>query len=230
MLAPLLLLLAVVLRLPFFFSSIPPGRLEALKAQGTFFPLELAAVQVHPGLMGASYGSFLAGNILMWPAIATIARLIGAKKPVWALWGGALTILGLFERTFHAGVDHFAFQLFHVQDLQLATKAVADSYVAVSYGPFDLIGALGFVVLFGWPILAIGAYRSGTLGLIRSVGLSSMAALMAGVLKGSTTMSIVATAGVCVALMPLGLQILLGRVEPSRRDDIGNYVAGSVMT
>ena len=215
---PLLLLLAVVLRLPFFFSSIPPAHIEAIKAHATFFPLELAAVEAHPDLMVASYGSFLAGNILMWPAVATLVRLIDATRPVWALWGGALTIFGLFARTFHAGVDHFAFQLIRVQNLELATRAVGDSYIAVSYGPFNLIGALGFAVFFGWPMLAIGAYRSGTLGLIRSVGVGLMAALMAGVLKGSTAVSVVATGGLCIALVPLGIQMLLGRAGPSLPD------------
>jgi len=212
---PVLLAIAVTLRLPYFFSSIPPERLAALKSDATFFPLELAAVQAHPDLMAASYGSFLAGTILMWPAVAVLVGLISAKRPIWASWGGTLTIFGLFARTFHAGVDHFAFQLVRVQNEQLATHAVGDSYIAISYGPFNLIGALGFAGFFGWPILAIGAFRSGTLGLFRSVGVGIMAALMGGVLKGGSAVSIIATGGLCIALVPLGIQVLLGRAGPS---------------
>ena len=130
-LGPLLLLLGVVLRLPWFFS-FPAERLQALQAQPTFFPLELAAGEVHPGLMNASYGAFLAGNVLMWPAVATVSMLAGQRSPRWALWGGALALFGLFARTFHAGVDHFAFQLVNVRNLQTATAAVADSYKVIS--------------------------------------------------------------------------------------------------
>lgn len=216
-LGPLLLLLAVVLRLPSFFFFAPP-RLETLQAHTTFFPLELAAVEAHPALMIASYGAFLAGNMLMWPAVVILCTLIGARSPRWALWGGTLTIFGLFARTFHAGVDHFAFQLVHVRSLQLATEAVGDSYTAVSYGPLNLIGVLGFAVLLGWPLLAIGAYRAGTLGLVRSVALGLTAALMPGVLKGSTVMSVIATGGLCVALLPLGIQMLRRHPGPSGSD------------
>jgi hypothetical protein len=40
----------------------------------------------------ASYNFFLAGNIALWPATLTLTRLIGAKKPQWALWGGAFVM------------------------------------------------------------------------------------------------------------------------------------------
>jgi hypothetical protein len=66
--------------------------------------------------MITSYNIFVAGNILMWPAIVTLAKLIGAKRPGWAVWGGTLVVFGLFARTFHAGIDHFAFQLVRVQN------------------------------------------------------------------------------------------------------------------
>lgn len=205
-LAPCLLLLGIVLRLPVF-VALPPERLAALKGP-TFFPVQLAAAEAHPTLMILSYGTVLAGTILLWPAVVTLVGLIGTKHPRWALWGGSLTLLGLFARTFHAGVDHFAFQLLRVQNLHLATEAVRDAYKAISYGPFDLIGILGFAVFFGWPVLAIGAYLSGTLGLGRSVALGFTAALMQGVLKGSTDVSVVAAAGLCIALVPLGIQLL----------------------
>ncbi|MCI0461389.1 MAG: hypothetical protein L0Z62_30945 [Gemmataceae bacterium] len=215
-LGPLLLLLGAVLRLPCFFS-FPPERFAALEAHPTYFPLQLAAFEAHPTLMVASYGSVLAGSILMWPAAATLARLISAKRPGWALWGGALAIFGLFVNTFHAGVNYFAFQLVRVQNLELATQAVADSYVATSYGPYRIVVALAFVGLFGWPILAVGAYRSGTLGLVRSVPLGLMGMLGGGVLKGSTWESVVETAAVCVALVPLGVQVMRG-LRPGVRE------------
>ena len=61
-----------------------------------------------------AYGAVAAGNALLWPAVATLAHLISGTRPRWATWGGTLAILGLFARTFHAGVDHLAFQLVRV--------------------------------------------------------------------------------------------------------------------
>jgi hypothetical protein len=199
-LAPLLLLIGVVLRIQFPF----------------FFPAQLAAFKEHPTLIVASYSLFAAGNVLMWPAIATLARLISVRQPGWALWGGTLAIFGLFARTFHAGVDHLAFQLVRVQNLDLATKAVADSY-----GAFHMFHSLSGAILFGWVLLAIGAYRSGTLGLLRSVALGLMSALMMGVLKGSTAVSVIATSGLCVALVPLGIKVLRDGPMPSSRAIFG---------
>lgn len=197
---PLLLLTGVLLRIQFHF----------------FFPQQLAAFQEHSRLITASYSCFLAGNILMWPAVATIATLIGARRPGWALWGGTLVMFGLFARTFHAGVDHLAFQLVRVQDLRLATRAVADSY-----GAFQIVNGLTAAILFGWVVLAIGAYLSGTLGLVRSIALGLMSTLMIGVLKGSSPMSVAATGGLCVALAPLGIKMLRNQPRPSFRKLLG---------
>lgn len=184
---PTMLLTGVLLRLDFHF----------------FFPQQLAAYEVHPDRIFWSYSLFLAGNIILWPAILTVARLIGATKPAWALWGGAMVIFGLFARTFHAGIDHMAFQLVRVQNLELANKVVADAY-----GAFHIISILALPILCGWIVLAIGAWLSGTLGLLRSICLALMSALMIGVLKGSTITSVVATSGLCIALVPLGIRVL----------------------
>lgn len=194
---PLLLFIGVILRLPFPF----------------FFPAQLAAFQEHPTLVFVAYNSFLAGNILLWPAIVTLAGSIGVRKPGWGVWGGSLVIFGLFARTFQAGVDHLAFQLVRVQNLELATRAVADSYGA--FRPIDQ--TLNPAVFSGWIVLAIGAYLSGTVGLFCSIALGLMAALMIGVLKGSTLVSVVATAGLCVALVPLGFKILRAGPMPGSR-------------
>jgi hypothetical protein len=184
---PLLLLAGVLLRIRFPF----------------FFPHQLAAYQEQPILVFSAYSCFLAGNILLSFAILTLVQLIGRQQPGWAAWGGVMVISGLFARTFHAGIDHFAFQLVRIHDLDLAQKTVAGSY-----GAFHIVSMLSSFILFGWIVLAIGAYLSNTLGLLRSLALASMAALMIGVLKGSTMVSVGATAGLCLALVPLGIQVL----------------------
>lgn len=197
---PLLLLTGVLLRIRFHF----------------FFPQQLEAARAHPTLMLAAYSAFLAGNIALWPGIVTLARRIGETRPGWAKWGGTLAIFGLFARTFHAGVDHLAFQLVRIQGVEVATRVVGDSY-----GAFHIVKMLNAAIMFGWFFLAIGAYRSGTLGPLRSVALAAMGALMMGVLKGSSAVSVVATAGLCVALVPLGVQVLREGPTPRPRAVVG---------
>lgn len=193
---PLFLLAGILLRIQFHF----------------FFPQQLSAFQQHPVLMTTSYSCFLVGNILLWPAILTLGKLIGQTKPGWATWGSGMVLFGLFARTFHAGIDHLSFQLVQFQNLTLATKAVADSY-----GAFHSISALSPLILFGWVVLAIGAYLSGTLGLVRAIALGSMSALMMGVLKGSSWTSVVAASGLCIALLPLGFKVITEKPTPSPR-------------
>lgn len=185
--APIVFLTGMLLRIQFHF----------------FFPQQLLAFKQHPTLIVTAYNFFLVGNILLWPAIITLARLVGQKKKNWATWGGTFIIFGLFARTFHGGENHLAFQLVRVQGLELATKAIADSY-----GAFNIISTLNGTIMFGWLLLSIGSYLSGTLNLFRSIALGLMTALMSGVLKGSSVMSVISGAGLCIALVPLGIKVL----------------------
>jgi hypothetical protein len=195
--APLLLLSAELVLLPFDF----------------FFPQQLKAFAEHPIRISTGYSLFLAGNILLWPAILTLTHLIGRTKPGWALWGGSFVMFGLFARTFHYGINHLAFQLVNIQGVEQATKTMA-----ASYGAFHIVATLSMCILLGWIILAIGAYLSGTLGLIRAITLAGMSALMLGVLKGSSVVTVLVTLGLCIALVPLGIVILTERPRPGIRN------------
>lgn len=177
-----------------------------------YFPHQLAAYTEYPLLMTTSYNFFIISFILMWPALLTLTRLIGAKKPGWAMWGGLLAMTGLFVWLFHEGVNYLAFQLVNVQGLETATKAIADSYTS-----WYVLYPLVFTDNLGWLVLAIGAYRSGTLGWFRSLALASMAAHYSGVLKGSDLYQVIFTSGLCIALVPLGTSILRNSPKPSRR-------------
>jgi hypothetical protein len=99
--------------------------------------------------------------------------------------------------------------------------------VADSYPAFHLFRVISFAIIPGWILLAVGAYRSRTLGPLRSVALGLMAALMSGVLKGSTTVSVVATTGLCVALVPLGVKVLRGYAGLAGRDGPGPVDIGA---
>ncbi|SDF53114.1 hypothetical protein SAMN04487996_11182 [Dyadobacter soli] len=195
-LAPVLLLAGELLKFRFDF----------------FFPAQLSAYQSHPTLMFTAYSLFLAGNMLLWPAIITLANLIGRTKPMWAVWGGSLVLFGLFARTFHSGINHLAFQLVNTLGLPKATEVVAQSY-----GAFHIVSTLSGAILFGWAVLAVGAWLSGTLPPWGVVALAMMSALMIGVLKGGTVMSVIATGCACVALLPLGIRVLMhGSMPPAR--------------
>jgi len=193
-LAPILFLVGMLLRMQYHF----------------FFPQQLQAFRDHPTLIITSYNFFIVGNILLCPAVITLVRIIRKRNSQLALWGGMFVILGLFARTFQGGINHLAFQLVNIQGLELATKTIA-----ASYGAFNIIATLNGTIMFGWLILAIGSCLSGTLGLFRSIALGLMAALMSGVLKGTSLFSIVAAAGLCVALVPIGFKVLKDGPMPS---------------
>ena len=191
---PLVWLIGILLRLPFHF----------------FFPAQLEAHQAQPALVDAAYACVGFGLIVTAFGVMSLATRIGRTHPVWATWGGVLAIAGLFARTLHAGADRFAFTLVASQGLAPATNAVGSSY-----GVANEYAALNPAIVLGWIVLAIGAWRSGVLGPLRALALAAMSALMLGVLKGSSWTSVVAVAGLCVALVPLGVAMIGEAPRPS---------------
>ncbi|GKQ36757.1 hypothetical protein ALMP_32970 [Streptomyces sp. A012304] len=176
-----------------------------------FYPDQLAAYERHPALVATAYGLFAAGSVLLWPAVAVVAARVGARSAGWGLWGGVLVMFGLFARAFHAGVDHLAFQLVRSQGVGPATEAVS-----AGYGAFHVFATLNLAILAGWVVLALGAWRTRVLGPVRAVALGLTSALPLGVLKGTTPVSLVALAGLCAALVPLGLALLCEAPRPRR--------------
>jgi hypothetical protein len=169
-----------------------------------FFPGQLAAYAAGSGRMVLSYSLFAAGIVLLWPAVTALARMIALTRPGWAGWGLVLVLLGLFGRVFHAGVSHLAFHLVDVLGLDAAQRAVA-----ATYGAFHVFKAVNVCIMAGWVVLAIGAYLAKALGPVRCVALGLAAGLPLGVLKGSSDpVSLVALAGLAVALVPLGVAVL----------------------
>lgn len=176
-----------------------------------FFPEQLRAYADRPALMTAAYSLVLAGYVLLWPAVIMLAQRIGVTRPTWALWGGGLAVFGLFARTFHAGVDHLAFQLVESQGPANATQSVADAY-----GAWHLMSAFSVAIMAGWVVLAVGAVRAGALRLVQAIALACMALMPLGVLKGTTPLSVVAALGLAVALVPLGVGVLREGPRPRR--------------
>lgn len=183
-----------------------------LRIQFHFFaPQQLAAFKVQPNLITAAYSCYALGSVILCFGIISLASFISTWSRVWGIWGGVLAILGLFTRTFHAGIDHMAFQLVEVQSEELAWQAVSDSYRA-----FHVFRSLNGTIMAGWIVLAIGAYRSGTLNLFRSLALGLMVMVPFGTLKG-TEIRAIGIIGLCVALIPLGISMLRNGPPLSRR-------------
>lgn len=181
LLSPLLLLTGVLLRLGY----------------DGFFPSQLAAFAESPTLMTVSYSCCTAGLVLAFPVVIGLARRAGS------VWGGMAVLLGLLARTFHAGINHLAFQLVDTQGLAQAQKAIEGTY-----GAFHIFHAVNIATFLGWIVLAVATWRSGALGRVQSVALGLMSAMPLGVLKGTGPMSIVAALGLCVAFLPYAIKLL----------------------
>jgi hypothetical protein len=153
--------------------------------------------------MFAAYSCVLVGQILVALGVLAAANVIGRTRPALATWGGLLVVLGLFARTFHAGVDHLAFQLVAPLGLEPATAVIGKTY-----GSIHVVAALTPPIMFGWPVLAVGAWRAGVLPWWRALALAGMLNLMLGVLKGSSWVSVAALTGLAIAFVPLGLRLL----------------------
>lgn len=174
-----------------------------------FFPDQLRGYVETPGLMTAASSCFIAGYVLLWPAVALIVRRVSTVSPGWALWGGMLVYLGIAARAFHAGVDHLAFQLAAIHGADSATATLTRAYPA-----FHVFHVATAALFFGWIVLAIGAWRARVIGPVSAVALALTSALPIGVLKGTTPSSVVAAVGLCVALLPLGVRTLRDGPRP----------------
>ena len=149
----------------------------------------------HPTAAGSplrsllALAAFTAGTILLWPAVLTLVRRIGAVNSRWARWGGSLAVIGLAARTLHNGV-----------------------FQVVAASAYRVAALLSVAVLVGWFVLAYGAWRTGVLGSVRAPALACM-----GVLETTNRpASVIAVVGLAIALVPLGFSVLCGSGRPGR--------------
>ncbi|RZQ65052.1 hypothetical protein [Amycolatopsis suaedae] len=169
-----------------------------------FFPHQLAAFGDQPNRMLAAYSLVLLGTVLLWPGVA--ALVASCRRRGWALCGGVLVILGLFGRTFSAGVDHLAASLVPVLGAQGATELVAQTY-----GAFHMARLFTVATLFGWVVLAVAVWPTSR---VRAIALGLGTCIPVGVLKGTDVFSLVGAAGLAVALVPFGLSLLFAQPRP----------------
>ena len=192
---PLLLLTGATLRVPFHF----------------FAPQQLQAFERHPDLVTAAYSLVSAGIVALCLGLLILVHRIALWDRTWAFWGGALAMVGFFNRVFSSGIDHMAFQMVTVLGADGAFAVVSDTYRA-----FHVFRSANPAVMLGWPILSIGAFRAGVMGRTRAAALALMFMFPFGTLKGTEIRSI-ALLGLCVALVPLGIRTLKDGPPLTRR-------------
>ncbi|TYK53288.1 hypothetical protein [Actinomadura decatromicini] len=179
---------------------------------------QLAAYNHDPTFVTASYAMFVAGALLLWPAICTLAQITATRSPHLARWGGILIIMGLFARLYYAGVDQSAFELARTQDWEHTTRTVLDRYVGLSYGPWRIPVTAAFCHYVGVLLMTIAAFRSRTFGLVRSLLFLAAGVVFMGVLKESTVLDVVVSSGLCLVLVPLGVRTLRRNVPAPLAD------------
>ncbi|MGW3351484.1 hypothetical protein ACWDA3_49990 [Nonomuraea rubra] len=170
---------------------------------------QLLAYSSEPALITLSYAVFALGAILLFPAFVALAQRVGGGL---AFWGAALLVAGLFARLYFAGADQTAFQLTEVVGLEQATNAIMKEYVDISYGPWRVPVWASVGQYAGSLLLAIATWRSGLLGTARSLMLLLAGGTWMGVLKGASLPDALVTGLLCVALVPLGVRMLRGRL------------------
>ncbi|MFF8959741.1 hypothetical protein [Streptomyces sp. NPDC014894] len=204
-------------------TALSRQRLEEYEREPFAAPSQLDAYLESPALMTAGYACFAAGALLLWPAFVTFARIVSARCPGLALWGGTLVVLSLFARLYFAGVDHTAFQLAEAYGLDRAGATVTAAYTDISYGPWRIPVTAAACQYAGMALLAVGAFRSGTFGLGRCLLFLGAGTLWVGVLKASHLVDgVLSSAALCAVFAPLGIAVLRDAVPELR---IGRFPA-----
>ncbi|MGW7483601.1 hypothetical protein ACWGH8_34030 [Nonomuraea muscovyensis] len=169
---------------------------------------QFLAYTSEPGLLTLSYAVFALGAVLLFPAFIALAQRVGSGP---AFWGATLLVAGLFARLYFTGADQTAFQLTESLGLDHAVNAVMKEYVDISYGPWRVPVWASVGQYAGSLLLAIAAWRSGIFGTARALMLLLAGGTWMGVLKAASIPDVLVTALLCVALVPLGTQVLRER-------------------
>ncbi|GAA3760743.1 hypothetical protein [Salinactinospora qingdaonensis] len=199
-------------------TVLGPEERAALEESIFAAPEQLAVYEQNPGLVTAGYALFALGALVLWPAFAALARMCVERSPRLAIAGGVLLVTCLFSRLYVTGVEQTAFQMVDVMGLERTVAQVLESYQEISYGPWRIAVTASALQYLGGPLLAVAAYRAGVLGTGRALLLVVWATVWSGVLKESDLLYAGLTAlALCVALVPLGVRMLLGRLPEPRR-------------
>ncbi|MFB4283321.1 hypothetical protein ACBJ59_49020 [Nonomuraea sp. MTCD27] len=208
-LGPVIMCAGFLLRYLSTVTALSPQQYAWAEAQPFAAYGQLLAYTSEPALLTLSYAVFALGAILLFPAFITLAQHVGGGL---AFWGAGLLVAGLFARLYFAGADQTAFQLTEVIGLDQATSAIMKEYVDISYGPWRVPVWASVGQFAGSLLLAVAAWRSGLFGTARAVMLLLAGGTWMGVLKGASIPDVLVAGLLCVALVPLGTQVLRARL------------------
>lgn len=217
-LGPVVLCAGFLLRYASSVTALTPQQQVWAEAQPFAAYGQLVAYTSDPALLTLAYAVFALGAVLLFPAFIALAQQVGGSL---AFWGGTLLVAGLFARLYFAGADQTAFQLTEVIGLDQATNAIMKEYVDISYGPWRVPVWASVGQYAGSLLLAVAAWRSGLFGTVRASMLLLSGSTWMGVLKGAEIPDVLLTALLCVALVPLGAQMLRDRLPtPTGRSKV----------
>lgn len=208
-LGPVIMCAGYLLRYLSTVTALTPQQHVWAEAQPFAAYGQLLAYASAPALLALSYAVFALGAVLLFPAFVALAQRVGGNL---AFWGATLLVAGLFSRMYFAGADQTAFQLTEVIGLDQATHAIMKEYVDISYGPWRIPVWASVGQYAGSLLLAIAAWRSGLFGTARAVMLLLAGGTWVGVLKGASIPDVLVTGLLCVAMVPLGVQVLRDRL------------------
>ncbi|RVX45216.1 hypothetical protein EDD27_8003 [Nonomuraea polychroma] len=211
-LGPVVMCAGYLLRYLSTATALTPAQQAWSEAQPFAAYGQLLAYTSEPALLTLSYAVFALGAMLLFPAFVALAQRVGGSL---AFWGATLLLAGLFARLYFAGADQTASQLTEVIGLDQATSAIMKEYVDISYGPWRLPVWASVGQYAGSLLLAVAAWRSGLFGTARAVMLLLAGGTWMGVLKGASIPDVLVTGLLCVALVPLGVQVLRDRLPAS---------------
>ncbi|WP_020501522.1 hypothetical protein [Sciscionella marina] len=216
LIAPLVWFTGLLLRyLVPYAAGFGDARLAWFDRQTFAFPKELAAYAADPGFVVAAFAVFALAALLLMPAVNALGRPI-ASRSGWVAWfavlGVAMMMFSFAARFYRAGVDHTAFMLVRAQGLDAATNTIAQHYVDISYGPWNLATLAHFLQYPGALLLGLAAWNTGILGTARVLLWFYTWTIWGGVLKESEVADLVGAGTLCVVLIPLGVRFLRDRV------------------
>lgn len=215
---PVLWLAGLFLRyLALYHGPFTAGQLHGFLGQWFEPASQLAAYAAEPGLVTAGYALFLAGALVLCPAVITVARAVATRSPALAYLGGTGMLLGLFARLYFAGVEQTAFRLTDVLGPDRAAAFILHSYELISYGPWRLPVIAAGCAYIGALLLGVGAFRAGEFGIARTLLFLYSQTIFMGVLKISRAYEVGAAIALCAVLVPLGVQVICAKL-PAHAD------------
>jgi hypothetical protein len=135
-------------------------------------------------------------------AVLSLARRITVTHRRLGIWGGVLTMVGLFGPAFFIGIYFGALQI-AAKDPAATAKLLTDSQKLTG-----VINIAGPALVVGFILLGVGARKAGLLGTTRSVALAATLLLPFGFVFDVSPIATLGFVAMAIALVPMGVQDL----------------------